>query len=396
MDLFTLDTLPSSLHLPKLESEFNDLDEFNEKSNVVSIYNEWIPYHINQCLIKNGTCHFDIISEALKKSKNKISSKKLRKLLFDHLSTNNLEFKQSRNIKTKKELKKFMDTFDGDNDTLNILSKLLNIDFYIFEQNSQLPIEISTGNNDIILLDTFSPGTIGLKSTSKIPQTLFNRSSLPFTLESLLDKNIYFKNKITEFYNTVPKKDFTLINLYNYINLNKKLSIDDKKLVLDLIKDLIKTVKLNSHKIKYKIKINLDSLKKSESIQNSVKSFKKSIKLSLKKLSPKKLSHKSLSKKSVKKLSHKSLSKKSLSKKSVKKLFKSLSKKSVKKLYKSLSKKSVKKLFKSLSKKSVKKLHKSLKKSLKLSHKKSKKNKLKEKVRVLRPIKKRVLRPIKK
>ena len=381
MDLFTLDTYPSSLHLTNLNEKSNknksNKSERNE-TNVVSIYNEWVPYHINQCLIKNGTCHFDIISEALKKSKSKISSKKLRKLLFDHLSTNDQEFKQSRNIKTKKELKKYIETFDGDNDTLNILSKLLNIDFYIFEQNSELPIEITSGNNqDIILLDIFLPGTIGLKIKSKTPQTIFNRTSLPFILESLLDKNIYFKNKITEFYNSVPTKDFTLINLYNYINLNKKLNVNDKKLVLDIIKDLIKTVKLNSHKIKYKIKSNLDFIKKSESIQNSIKSFKKFLSLkntnSIKK-SIKKLHRKSLSKKSIKKL----IKKLSLNKR------KSLSKKSIKKLHK-----------KSLSKKSIKKLHKkSLKKSnsvKKMSHKKSKK--LKGKVRVL---KKRVLRPIKK
>jgi hypothetical protein len=365
MDLFTLDTYPSSLHLKD-----NELNESNKiESNIVSIYNEWVPYHINQCLIKSGTCHFDIISEALKKSNNKISSKKLRKLLFDHLSTNNQEFKTSRKIKTKKELKKYIDTFDGDNESLNILSKLLNTDFYIFEQNSQLPIEISSGNNNIILLDTFTPGTIGLKTQNKTPQTLFNRSFLPFILESLLDKNVYFKNKVTDFYKTTPTKNFTLINLYNYLqgNLNKKLNNNDKDLVLAIIKDLIKTVKLNSHKIKYKQKINLDMLKKSESIQNSIKSFKKSINSikksnSIKKLSLKKLS---LKKKSVKKLS--------LKKKSIKKL--SLKKKSIKKLFKSLSKK----LFKSLSKKYVKKIKKN--------------RKLKEKVRVL---KKRVLRPIKK
>ena len=384
MDLFTLDTLPSSLHLNDLKSnkQSNKSDlESERESNIVSIYNEWVPYHINQCLIKNGTCHFDIISEALKKSKNKISSKKLKKLLFDHLSTNNLEFKQSRNIKTKKELKKFFENFDGDNDTLNILSKLLNIDFYIFEQSSQLPIEISNGNNDIILLDTFSPGTIGLRSTSKIPQTLFNRSSLPFTLESLLDKNIYFKNKITEFYNTVPKKNFTLINLYNYLesNLNKKLSINDKELVLGIIKDLIKTVKLNSHKIKYKIKTNLDSIKKSESIQNSIESFKKSINKSINSINKLSLKKSPLKKLSLKKLSLKKLSLKKSLKKSVKKLFKSLSKKSVKKLFKSLSKKSFKKSLKQHSDK-------------KLSHKKTKKNKKrKEKFK----LKKRVLRPIK-
>ena len=72
------------------------------------------------------------------------------------------EFKLQQNIKTKKQLKKYIDTFNGDNNTLSILSELLNIDFYIFDQISQLPIEISSkSSNNIILLDT-NPGLIGV------------------------------------------------------------------------------------------------------------------------------------------------------------------------------------------------------------------------------------------
>lgn len=393
MDLFTLDTYPSSLHLneqineksnfnsdlvistpsyPK-ESSYQKQGSYQKESNL-----NWEPYHIQDCLIKSGDCHFDLISEALKKSKNKISSKKLRKLLFDHLSVNDQEFKKSRDIKTKKQLKTYIDTFNGDNETLNILSKLLNIDFYVFENNSQLPIEIGQGNDNFIFLDTFSQGVIGLKITDKKhPQTFFNRNSLPFVLESLIDKNIYFKNKIIEFYNTVPKKNFTLINLYNYLG---NLNTNDKKLVLGIIKDLVKTVKLNSHKIKYKIK---DSPIKKSPIKKSDSPIKPK---SLSKTSVYPIKPKSLSKKSVKK-SYKSLSKK-LQTKSLRKSLK----KSVKKLLnKKFGKKSIhKSIHKSLKKMSIKKL-----KSLKKLVKRSKKNK-KRKEKVKRSLKKRVLRPIKK
>ena len=298
MDLFTLDTYPSSLHL-----ESHNLNETNETIKSKKLF-EWIPYYIQDCVFKEGSSYIDLISEALKKSDNKISSKKLRLLLFNYYSSNELsEFKQTRNIKTKKQLKKYIDTFDGDNNTLTILSDLLNIDFYIFDKKSQLPIEISTKSNNIILLDT-NPGIIGFYLDKKTPQTFFNRQHLPFILESLTDKNMYFINKITEFYKSVETKNFTLIKLYNYLesNLNKKINVNDKKIILDIIKDLIKTIKLNSHKIKLK------SIKKSLLKHNSIK------KSSLKHKSIKKLIKKMSLKKSIRKIMYKSLKKMSLKK----------------------------------------------------------------------------------
>ena len=57
MDLFTLDTYPSSLNLTKL-NETN-----KSKSNIQSNYNElnlWVPYYIKDCVLKEGSCYFDV------------------------------------------------------------------------------------------------------------------------------------------------------------------------------------------------------------------------------------------------------------------------------------------------------------------------------------------------
>ena len=203
MDLISLDTYPSSYKgsdIPVVVIENFDQNLEQNKDKDKNKDQDWVSYDkLEDCLVKGGKCYFDVISQGLRKAETRYSSKKLRNLLYKYLVNNESEYKMAKGIKTKKQLASYVKTFDG-YDTLPFLSKLLNIDFYIFE-NETLPKEIGGINNKLLLLNT-SPGILGLKqSGKKLPQTLFNRNDLPQVLTEHIDPNVYFKNNITQFYN---------------------------------------------------------------------------------------------------------------------------------------------------------------------------------------------------
>ena len=196
MDLISLDTYPSTYKSVNIELNKSDKDLSIVKHEVV----DWVTYEqLQDCFIKSGKCFFDAISLGLRKTELAHSAKKLRSLLYKYLINNEPEYKVMKGIKTKKQLANYIKTFDGDFETLEMLSKLLNVDFYIFE-NSILPKEIGGINNNILLLDLL-PGILGLKNNGKKnPQTLFNRNNLPQILANIIDPKIYFENNIKQFF----------------------------------------------------------------------------------------------------------------------------------------------------------------------------------------------------
>ena len=272
MDLISLDTYPSSYK----GSAITDDKSYHNKSDYKEYNDNWVPYpNLQDCFIKGCKTYFDVISQGLCKAKTRYSTKKLRNLLYKYLVNNEPHYKIAKGLKTKKQLANYVKTFNGDLETLNMLSKLLNIDFYIFD-SGVLPKEISSSNNQLLLIDT-APGILGLKDSKKLPQTLFNRNNLPQVLANIIDPCIYFRNCVNEFYNN-NKHNFTLPNLYNFLEtkITKKLDHHEKLITIGILKNLLKTINLKNHKIKHKSPIKLQFHNSSNKPRSSSKSSKKS------------------------------------------------------------------------------------------------------------------------
>jgi hypothetical protein len=443
----------------QFEKDQFEKDQFDEnhveKEEVKEKY-VWIPidekwqkilmsesYMIKDCAA-DGNCQFRSLEEALKTSKLKTSHKKLRRMVSDYiLKLSDIEFQDILNnykvekdngefygdwdpysIKTKRQLalevKKSGWNFEGDNMTLSILSKVLNIDIIILNQNNYNITKLDNNHTHFVILNfiqinnTGHYKTVGFKQ-NKIIHTLFNRQNLPDDMLSLVDNIIFYKKHIKRIYDLYDP--FTCNDLIlNLELLLNKLSKSDKTLVCKLSAELVSKEKAKPReKIKYKrsfpksVKHKSKSVKrksksksvkqKSKSVKRKSKSKSKSKTKSVKRKSKSKSKGKSVKSKakSVKRKSKsvksktKSVKRKSKSKdksvkskaKSVKRKSKSVKSKSksVKRKSKSKSKgksvkskaKSVKRKSKSVKSKSVKKERKS--KSVKQKSKSKSKNK---------------------
>ena len=352
----------------------------------------------------DGNCQFRSLEEALKGDTSlKFSHKKLRRLIAEHILTiSDLEFKEiienyriekengefygewdPNVIKTKRqlslEIKKPGFHFEGDHVTLSLLSKILQIDIIIFNQNSHNITKIENDNLKFVILNFIQSGntghykTIGFKQDKRI-FTLFNRNNLPDDIITLLDKNAFYKKHIEYIYNLY--EPFTCNDLLsNLESLLGKLINSDKILICKLSAAFV-------HKTKPKGRKEPKRKSKSKSRKSKSKSKSKSPKSESKSRKSKSKSPKSKSKsKSTKSKSTKSKSKSTKSKsKSKSTKSKSKSRKSKSKS-KSKSRKSKSKSRKSKSKsksKSRKSKSKSKSKSTK-SKSKSRKTKSKSK-----------------
>jgi hypothetical protein len=361
-------------------------------------------YFVKDCA-PDGNCQFRSLEEAIKSdSQIKASHKKLRKMVAEHILTlSDIQFQDILNnykvekdsgefygdwdpnaIKTKRqlalEIKKPGFNFEGDNVTLSILSKVLNLDIFIFNQNTHTITKIENDNTQFIIINFIQSGntghyrTIGFKLLKDI-QTLFNRDNLPEDMLPLVDKQLFYSKHIKLIYELYDP--FTCNDLISNIELLLgKLTPSDKKIVCKISAQVVTKEK---PKPREKIKSRRTGPK---SVKQSVKKSKS--RKSVKKSKSRKSVKKSKSRKSVKKSKSKKSVKKSKSKKSVKK---SKSKKSVKK---SKSRKSVKKSnsVKRKSKKSKSKRPKSVKRSKLKSVKKSKSRKSVKKSKSKKSVKK--------
>jgi hypothetical protein len=385
-------------------------------------------YFIKDCA-PDGNCQFRSLEEAIKSNAElKASHKKLRRMVAEHILTlSDLQFQDILNnykaekdsgefygdwdpnaIKTKRqlalEIKKPGFNFEGDNMTLSILSKVLNLDIFIFNQNTHTITKIENDNPEFIIINFIQSGntghykTIGFKLKKDV-QTIFNRTDLPNDMVPLVDKQLFYTKHIQQIYDLYDP--FTCNDLIANIELLVgKLTPSDKTLICKLSAQFVskekpkprekrkskkrsfrKPPKSESRKSKTKSK----SKSKSPSTKTKSKSKSKSVKRSKSKSKSKK--PKSVKRKSKSKSKAKSVKRKSKSKskaKSVKRKSKSKSKaKSVKRKSKSKSKKakSVKRKSKSKSKKakSVKRKSKSKSKSKAKSVKRKSKSKSKSK-----------------
>jgi len=341
---------------PKKEAE----DDFDLEEQVVSPKEkfEWInvdnPKWINVLLSNNfyikdcapdGNCQFRSLEEALRVDPTlKMTHKQLRQSVAKHiLSLSDLEFKDiidtyraekdsgefygawdPHSVKTKRqfaiELKKPGFHFEGDNLTLSLLSKILNIDIIILNEIDYSITHIENNNTKFIVIHFTRMGntghykTIGYKMDNKI-STLFDKTNLPEEVIPLIDKRVFYKKQLQRIYKT--EDTFTCNNvLFELQNLLGKLRVSDKKLICILAAEMINkegiTPKKKAPKRKSKAPKSKASSKKSKSKSKS------SSEKSKRKSKKSKSKRKSKSKKSKSK--RKSKGKKSKSKrKSVKK-----------------------------------------------------------------------------
>ena len=186
-------------------------------------------YFVKDCA-PDGNCQFRSLEEAIKSNAElKMSHKKLRKMVAEHILTlSDLHFQDILNnykaekdsgefygdwdpnaIKTKRqlalEIKKPGFNFEGDNMTLSILSNILNLDIFIFNQNTHTITKIENDNPQFIIINFIQRGntghykTIGFKLKKDI-QTIFNRSDLPSDMVPLVDKQLFYTKHIQQIY----------------------------------------------------------------------------------------------------------------------------------------------------------------------------------------------------
>ena len=411
-DNFDLSSLPSSMsfsssYTPKSAEEspldspfaFSPLQEKELSSPKDSDQYTWVPiddqwkkflmsesYLVKDCP-SEGNCQFHSLEEAIKSDPQiKTSHKKLRVMVAEHiLQLSDLEFQDILNnykaekesgefhgewdpytIKTKRQLalqlKKSGTNFEGDNMTLAILSKILHLDIFIFNQKTHTITKIENENPNFIIINFIQRGntghyqTIGFKVKKRV-QTFFNRENLSNDMLSLVDTQLFYNKHIRQIYDLYDP--FTCNDLISNIELTVgKLSGTDKKLVCKLAAQLVSEKKSKPNKSKK---------------SKSVKTKSKSTKCKSKKTKSKSVKRKS---KKTKSKSVKRKSKKTKSK-SVKRKSKKTKSKSVKRKSKKTKSKSVKRKSKKTKSKSVKRKSKSVKRKSKSVKRKSKKTKSK-------------------
>ena len=375
-DSFDIESLPSSISLEstytpnsEMESPIDSPFAETEKETMGDILDEnvgdvkdmiddkivdgkymWVPlgenwrkilmsnlYVVKDCL-PDGNCQFRSLEEALKSDTHfKLSHKKLRNKVADYILTlSDVQFQEILNnykiekesgefygdwdpntIKTKRqlalEIKKPGFNFEGDNMTLSILSKVLGIDIFIFNENTHTITKIENNNTSFVILNFIQQDnaghykTIGFKPQNSV-QTIFDRADLHDDLKSLIDKNIFYKRHIERIYDLY--EPFTCNDLISNMEiLLGKLTVSDKNLICSLSSKIVtrKTPKPRK-RVRSKAKSAVRSkAKKSKSVKKSKrKSVKKSKRKSVKKSKSKRKSVKKSKSKSVKKSKRKS------------------------------------------------------------------------------------------
>ena len=143
-------------------------------------------------------------------------------------------------IKTKKqlslEIKKSGFNFEGDNYTLSILSKILKLDFIIFNNESYSIIKIEHNERKVVLLDFIKIGntghykTIGKLNENQNVDTIFNKNDLP----EIFDKSHFFTRHIQKL--KLNNNNITLNEIIISIeHILGKLTLSDRKLICKIL-----------------------------------------------------------------------------------------------------------------------------------------------------------------
>lgn len=220
-------------------------------------------FYIKNCL-GDGNCQFHAIKTALGTKKTHIqlrnraadTIKKLSDKEFNHiLQTYQLEQQTGEfvgkwnpdEIKSPlqfiKQLKKPGFNFQGDNITLSLLSRSLNVDFVIFDKKFNIT---NLSNPDqlnekltILFYDGNHYQSIGLKINNTI-YTIFDRHSIPVEIDRLIDKHSFYLTHILSIVKNLQKITLNKI----LIELQKKMiyiGIEDNKIILPIIRQLLES-----------------------------------------------------------------------------------------------------------------------------------------------------------
>jgi hypothetical protein len=228
-------------------------------------------FFIKDC-IPDGNCQFRAVSEALKGGESRFNHKKLRKLIAEYIiDLPDSEFKDIVNnyriekmhhefvgnwdpfkVKTQTQLarhiKKSGFHFQGDDFTLSLMSKRLDVDFIIFGNNSIT--ELSHIHPKIIMLyytgDHYKTIGIKRKGSRKII-TLIDRHDLQNTVRGLIDKYYFLENEISTYYSKCKTErcPFTLTTLYKHLENQTKAFSISKRDITELINSLIKKMSVS-------------------------------------------------------------------------------------------------------------------------------------------------------
>jgi hypothetical protein len=185
---------------------------------------------------------------------NKISDKEFHVILQNYrIEKENGEFSGGWDPDQVRNKKDFIKTikqtgfyFEGDNITLALLSKAINVDFIVLDDDYNIT---DLSNPDalspkIIMLYYLRSGhykTIGIKNKYGNVKTIFKREQLPKELDTILDKYNYLLEHVKRAYENLKLKKVTLNGIMREIqmNLGVGLTKDDKKVIITILRNIM-------------------------------------------------------------------------------------------------------------------------------------------------------------
>lgn len=274
----------------KSDSEIESKNESEIKDKNIYVWQdlskEWkTKLMSNNFAIKNclgdGNCQFRSIETALTNSGYKTNHKHLRNIIAKYI--NKIEnpefFKLVQNYRIEKQNNEFVGDWDpfqiknkkdfikqikqvgfhfqGDNITLSLISKAINIDILLFNSDYTIT-DLSNPDNlqpklIILYYDNGHYQTIGIKKRVNV-QSIFQRSHLPKELEIIMDKLLFFSHHIQHVCEKQNCKKIQLNKIFKIIedNIHSYISKHDKRKLLELLKSWLEN-KNFFHNIKKQI-----------------------------------------------------------------------------------------------------------------------------------------------
>jgi hypothetical protein len=220
----------------------------------------------------DGNCQFRSIETALTDAGYKTTHSRLRRLIakyinkipdkeFHEIMQNYIIEKESgefqggwdpMEVKNKKQFIRVIKHtgfyFEGDNITLALLSKAINVDFLILDDDYNMtdlsnPDEL---NPKVIILYYVKSGhykTIGIKNKNGNVKTIFKREKLPKELDTIIDRYTFYVEHVKRAMTTMPKTTLNKILKEVQKQLQVDLSKEDKKLIMTILKQMFEITK---------------------------------------------------------------------------------------------------------------------------------------------------------
>lgn len=223
----------------------------------------------------DGNCQFRSIETALTDAGYKTNHSRLRRLIAKYINTmsdkgfhemlenyrlekENSEFRggwDPMQVKNKRQFIKIVKQtgfyFEGDNITLALLSKAINVDFIIMDDDYNVtdlsnPDELKP---KVIILYYVKSGhykTIGIKNKHGTIKTIFKREHLPKELDTIIDKYNFFVEHVKAAMTVMEKATLNKILKTVQSNIQLELSQEDKKLIMTIVKHIFNLQKLDN------------------------------------------------------------------------------------------------------------------------------------------------------